>query len=409
MTVDAWLLAYEGFDAAGEGVREALCTLGNGYFATRGAAAEAQADGVHYPGTYLSGGYDRLVSELEGGSVENEDLVNLPNWLPFTIRVADGEWLAPDHVERLDHQQRLDMRAGVLTRIQRFRDAEGRTTQVLEHRLVSMDDPHLAAQQLTVVPENWSGRLQVRAALDGRIVNAGVRRYQGLDGDHLDPLSSGHEGDRMWLRAVTRSSRLQVAVAARTRLVAPAGAEPERAHRREPAWVAQDLTLDVEPGTPVTVEKIVALYSGRDRAISECEAAARSRVERAGAFEELQRDHRQAWERLWRHCRVEVDRSSRRALTVSTFHLLQTLSPHTTDLDVGVPARGLHGEAYRGHVFWDELFVLPFFNLRLPEVTRALLLYRWRRLPEARWAARQAGFEGAMYPWQSGSDGREET
>jgi trehalose/maltose hydrolase-like predicted phosphorylase len=249
----------------------------------------------------------------------------------------------------------------------------------------------------------------VRAALDGRIVNAGVRRYQGLDGDHLDPLSSGHEGDRMWLRAVTRSSRLQVAVAARTRLVAPAGAEPERAHRREPAWVAQDLTLDVEPGTPVTVEKIVALYSGRDRAISECEAAARSRVERAGAFEELQRDHRQAWERLWRHCRVEVDRSSRRALTVSTFHLLQTLSPHTTELDVGVPARGLHGEAYRGHVFWDELFVLPFFNLRLPEVTRALLLYRWRRLPEARWAARQAGFEGAMYPWQSGSDGREET
>src|ERR671934_1211551 len=138
VTVDAWLLAYEGFDADGEGVREALCTLGNGYFATRGAAAEAQADGVHYPGTYLSGGYDRLVSEVEGGSVENEDLVNLPNWLPFTIRVADGEWLAPDHVERLDHQQRLDMRAGVLTRIQRFRDAEGRTTQVLEHRLVSM-------------------------------------------------------------------------------------------------------------------------------------------------------------------------------------------------------------------------------------------------------------------------------
>jgi alpha,alpha-trehalase len=76
---------------------------------------------------------------------------------------------------------------------------------------------------------------------------------------------------------------------------------------------------------------------------------------------------------------------------------------------VGVPARGLHGEAYRGHVFWDEVFVFPFLNLRMPEITRALLLYRYRRLGEARVAARAAGYRGAMFPWQSGSNGREET
>jgi trehalose/maltose hydrolase-like predicted phosphorylase len=79
------------------------------------------------------------------------------------------------------------------------------------------------------------------------------------------------------------------------------------------------------------------------------------------------------------------------------FHLLQTASPHTRDLDAGVPARGLHGEAYRGHVFWDELFVFPFLNLRMPEITRALLLYRYRRLDEARVAARAAGYRGAMF------------
>lgn len=90
-------------------------------------------------------------------------------------------------------------------------------------------------------------------------------------------------------------------------------------------------------------------------------------------------------------------------------HLLQTLSRHTADLDVGVPARGLHGEAYRGHVFWDELFVFPVTNLRMPEVTRSLLMYRYRRLPEARLAARERGYRGAMFPWQSGSSGREES
>jgi alpha,alpha-trehalase len=96
-------------------------------------------------------------------------------------------------------------------------------------------------------------------------------------------------------------------------------------------------------------------------------------------------------------------------LNLHIFHLLQTLSPHTAALDVGVPARGLHGEAYRGHVFWDELFVFPLLNLRLPRLARALLRYRYRRLSEARFAAREAGFAGAMFPWQSASDGREET
>src|SRR3546814_17938157 len=96
-------------------------------------------------------------------------------------------------------------------------------------------------------------------------------------------------------------------------------------------------------------------------------------------------------------------------LRLHIFHLLQTISPNTSDLDGGVPARGLHGEAYRGHVFWDELFILPFLNFHLPEIARGLLLYRYRRLPAARRLAHEAGCGGAMYPWQSGSSGRAES
>src|SRR5690606_19877851 len=71
--------------------------------------------------------------------------------------------------------------------------------------------------------------------------------------------------------------------------------------------------------------------------------------------------------------------------------------------------RGLHGEAYRGHIFWDEMFIFPFIYFRMPELAGSLLMYRFRRLDEAKRLAREDGFEGAMYPWQSGSDGREET
>jgi len=94
---------------------------------------------------------------------------------------------------------------------------------------------------------------------------------------------------------------------------------------------------------------------------------------------------------------------------LNVFHVVQTISNNSVDLDVGIPARGLHGEAYRGHVFWDELFILPFLSVRLPQLTRALLLYRYRRLDAARWAASEAGYEGAMFPWQSASSGRETT
>jgi alpha,alpha-trehalase len=172
------------------------------------------------------------------------------------------------------------------------------------------------------------------------------------------------------------------------------------------------LTLDVQQGQEIRVEKVVALYSSRDHAICEPSLDARETVAAAGDFATLLAAHAGAWERLWERCDVFVKNSAddtQVLLRLHIFHLLQTTSMHSIDMDVGVPARGLHGEAYRGHVFWDELFIFPFLNWRLPEITRALLHYRYRRLPAARDAARAAGYAGAMFPWQSGSNGREET
>jgi alpha,alpha-trehalase len=160
------------------------------------------------------------------------------------------------------------------------------------------------------------------------------------------------------------------------------------------------------------VEKVVALYSSRDRAISETLLDARQAAQAAAGFAELLARHEGTWRILWNRFDLELDSANEWAETVlhlHIFHLLQTISPHTVHLDVGVPARGWTGEAYRGHVFWDELFIFPFFNLQQPRVAAALLDYRHARLPAARAAARAAGYEGAMFPWQSGSNGREET
>lgn len=410
-----WSLVYEDYAPGQQGLRETLCTLGNGYFATRGAAPEAVADDVNYPGSYLAGCYNRLVSEIDGHELENEDLVNVPNWLPVVFRIDDGPWLRPDEIEYLDYRQTLDLKQGVLHRTARLRDTAGRITRWAERRLVSMADPHLAALEIKLTPENWTGRLTIRSALDGSVINAGIPRYRQLNSRHLETMESTQAGeDTILLRCRTVQSRREIVEAARTllfrngeRLVT------ERNLERQPDFVAWDLWFDAVEGQEITLEKIVALYTSRDPAISEPGLAALQKLAHAGSFETLLAAHRRTWADLWEECRVTIETTANSGmqmkLNLHIFHLLQTVSVHSIDLDVGVPPRGWHGEAYRGHIMWDELFIFPYLSLRKPVLTRALLRYRHRRLEQARLAAKAAGFRGAMFPWQSGSDGREES
>jgi trehalose/maltose hydrolase-like predicted phosphorylase/beta-phosphoglucomutase-like phosphatase (HAD superfamily) len=410
----AWSLVYDGFDPEHQGLREALCALGNGYFATRGALPEAHADEVNYPGTYVAGLYNRLQTPIGDRVVENEDLVNVPNWLPLSFRLAGGPWFDIADADVLDHRLELDLRRGMLTRHLRWKDPRGRRTGLVQRRFVSMKDPHLAGLETTFTAENWSGTLEVRSGLDGRIVNSGVKRYRDLNGRHLAVLHAAEASEEtVELQAETSQSHIRIAVAARARVLIDG--KPVTVGRRlvaEPGYVGHTLTLNLSPERPATVEKIAALCTSRDRAISESLLAARQAARRAAGFGELAARHAAAWDALWNRFDIQLDSANdwvETVLHLHILHLLQTVSPNSIRLDVGVPARGWHGEAYRGHVFWDEIFVFPFLNFQHTALAGALLNYRYERLGTARAAARAAGYRGAMFPWQGGSDGREES
>jgi trehalose/maltose hydrolase-like predicted phosphorylase len=422
---DAWTLEMDGGEAvgcdpAGEGRREALCTLGNGRFATRGAAPESHADGVHYPGTYAAGVYNRLRDDIAGRVVENESVVNLPNWLDLRLGTGDAGWVDLSGVRVLEHRWALDMRRGLLTRKLRFVDPAGRTTAVRQRRIVSMAQPQLAGLHTVVTAEDWSGTLRVASGIDGAVTNGGVARYAGMASNHLDLVDTAEPAPHtLLLVARTHQSEVRIAEATRTRVRCADGSEPDPHLVRDGERVAHEFDVEVRAGEPVSIEKVVALQTSRDPAISEPALAATEQVAAAPGFDDLLTRHELAWDQLWRRFHIDLgdlgdgggDTADEllRTVRLSVFHVLQAVSPHNVDLDAGIPARGLHGEAYRGHVFWDELFVLPAVTLRLPGLTRALLRYRTRRLDAARRAARAAGHRGAMYPWQSASDGREET
>ncbi len=410
---ESWTLTFDGYDPAREKLREALCTLGNGYFATRGAAPESTAGAVHYPGTYVAGVYNRLSDEIAGHVIDNESLVNLPNWLPMTFRIGGDDWFDLDAAELVSYQQQLDLRRAELLRRFRFRDSAGRITTVSQRRFVAMHRPHLGALETTITAENWSGTLGIRSFIDGRVRNHLVQRYSELSATHLtDEYAVALSDDSVLLAVRTNGSGLAAAMATRSTLRrGDAPFDPPRELVDRDGRIGHEYSLDIAAGGSVTVEKIVAVFTGRDNAAAGPQEEAARMIEAVGGYEWLLEGHVVAWEHVWARLRIDLDgaQDATRIVRLHLLHLVQTLSPNTVDLDVGVPARGLHGEAYRGHVFWDELFVFPVLNPRFPNLTRSLLRYRYRRLPEARRAAAEAGLAGAMFPWQSGSDGREES
>ena len=413
--VDPWVLKYEGFDPLTEGDRESLCTLNNGYWGTRGSAAETSADDVHYPGTYFAGVFNRLTTDFGNHSDDDEHLVNAPNWLTLRLKIAGSTWLHPHSSEILHYSQELDLRTAVLTRIVRYRHDDDKTTLVTSRRFVSMAAPHVAVSQTTIEAENWSGPLTIQSALDGAVSNQNVEEDKLLSHVHLVPVRAEETGaETVLLEVTTTQSDVNVAMVQRTRVFTE-GRESGINRRliiEGNDWIAHEFEVQLSQGRPVRVDKTVVSATARDRAISAPADAAQRWMARTPNPSELETEHRAKWQVLWDDFAVDMesDNSARSLdLNVNIFHVLQTIASVKADADVGIPARGLHGEGYRGHIFWDEMFVYPMITLRRPDLSRSLTGYRYRRLDEARAAARAEDQEGAMFPWQSGMDGRELT
>ncbi|AHM58369.1 trehalose/maltose hydrolase or phosphorylase [Flammeovirgaceae bacterium 311] len=412
VNIKDWSITYQHYDPADEGRREALFAIGNGYLVSRAAAPEASEEAIHYPGTYKVGCYNRLSTMVEDQEVENESLVNLPNWLPLSFRINGGSWFSADGVELLSYQQELNMKVAVLLRRIHFRDEEGRETKLLERRFVSMAQPHLMGLQLELEALNWSGLLEVRSGLDGNVQNNNVERYSPFRKQHLETVyTRSISEESLELVSRTLQSRIDIALTARTRIrISGQDVDAERKTDADTNRIICYLRLQVETGAKVQIEKIAALHTSQDQAIAHSSEAARKTLAKAEGFDELLEEHRRAWEQLWEHCKLDMALEEQLPyFRLHMFQILQNISRHTTDLDVGIPPSGWQGEEYHGHIFWDELFIFPFLAYRFPTTARASLLYRYRRLDEARTLAEKAGCRGAMFPWRSASSGREET
>ena len=411
---EQWSISYYDYHPGREPKREALLTVGNGYFGTRGALEETDANEINYPGTYIAGLYNRLDSEVGGRIVTNEDFVNCPNWLPITFRIEDGDWfdLNDPEIEITHITRRLDFKTGVLRRSLVVRDKQGHETRVVSRRFASMDDYHVGAIRYRIIPLNYDKDVTVRSALDGDIINDGVKRYRQLNQKHLLPVKEISKGNISHLLVKTSQSNILIAESSRL-LVGINGREikPDFDVETSPGKVETTFDVDAQRGVAITVDKLVCIYASHQEDIDDPLALSQECIAKKYFFDELLQASTAAWQDVWEKIDIQVkgDRTGQKLIRLHLYHTLVTASPHNKHLDAGIPARGLHGEAYRGHIFWDELYILPFLGLHYPEIVQSALMYRYRRLPAAQKYAHEHGYQGAMFPWQSGSDGSEET
>ena len=410
---DGWNVHYASWAPREEKLREALTSTGNGYMGVRGAFECGVQSHHHYPGTYVAGIFNKLPSEVHGQTVWNNDMVNCPNWLSIEFRIGNGEFINPLEQHILSYTQNLDMRRALMEREIVIQDTLGWITRIRSQRFCSMDNPHLAAVRFTIEPVNYTAEVEIRSAIDGRVQNKGVARYSSLASDHLEHVEHGQSDDALFLHVRTNHSHYDIVTHTRTSISCENGntLSAERRIVSSPRFISERFRLPLSAEQGCSIEKVVSIHTSLDHGHADPVAAGRESLSTAGSFDELFAAHVRAWEKLWDRADMLVrgDRFSQKVLRLHIYHLISTASPHNRTIDAGMPARGLNGEAYRGHIFWDEIYIFPFFNQHAPEVTRALLMYRYRRLDAAREYARDNGYKGAMFPWQTADDGREET
>ncbi|ADQ07956.1 glycoside hydrolase family 65 central catalytic [Caldicellulosiruptor hydrothermalis 108] len=393
-----WLIEQESFGVSHR--YETCFALTNGYIGIRGINEECFCDET--PGTFIAGIFDKDTAQVT-------ELVNLPN--PIGLRIyINREYLNPLKCEILEFKRVLDLKQGLLFRKLRLKDEKGRITSIEGFRFVSMKNKNLIVQKYNVVCENYSAVLNVESFIDANTMNSKdtpndrVKHYEVEDKKDCKSC--------IFLGIKTKDKRYKVGIASSTEVLLDGQiCYFNRFVKDLGSIITENLEVEAKEGKSYEIVKLSVLVSSREN-VEDIFKSSISKLERAKELgvERLFSEHIEEYDKLWDVSKLEVigDEVADRSLKFNVFHLLSMANPEDEHVSLG--AKGLHGEGYKGHVFWDtEIFMLPFYIYTNPKAARSMLMYRYNLLDAARENARKNGYKGAQFPWESADTGQEET
>lgn len=383
---DRFVIEETAFDAQAENDYEAIFCQGNGYLGQRAALEERYAGQIR--NLFVTGTFDRFHDS------EMTELPNLPDLTNLTL-IVDGMPFSMERGELVSCTRRLNLKTGELTRRVLWRPQQGRLMELTFRRFVSMVREHLLCFQLEVTSMDDACMITVESGIDGTVTNSGTQhlceRVKRLIGGRI-----------LFMEEETVQSGVVCSLyAAHTFYVDGYEASVHRLPVMRRRFHGETASLPLQKGQTLRLEKLCCVTTSRDLVAMEGEAELRRAT--AMGYDALMRESAGGWATFWRTQDILInsrDSYDQVAVRFALYHL--NIMVKKDDDRVGIGAKGLSGEGYKGHSFWDtEIFLLPYYTFTQPDTAQTLLRYRYRTLDGARRKARDHGYRGAMYPWES--------
>ena len=383
-----FILKEKDFDASNLKNYESLMCRGNGYLCVRGSLEEQYIEEKR--GTFVNGVFDAVQGEVS-------ELAALPEATNIDI-YADGERLDLNIIRYEDYSRTLDMKTGEMIRNFVWVTRQGKRIKIKFSSFVSLNKKHIFANRIVFETDECDVNIKIVTGIDGKITNTGASHF-------LSPIRRVYDGGVCCLYAKTIGSGVDVAV----HYVLDCDTESKVTYSTDRRSIFS--TMEFVLRDNAVVDKITSYATSRDCEYISCDTDENTikadglkylETARKTGYDELFSKNRTEWDKYWsKHNDVicAEDDFYDRALKFALYHL--NIMSSSEDNRVGIGAKALSGEGYKGHSFWDtEMFILPYFIFNEPKTARNLLEYRYKLLDCAKEKAKKYGFKGAMYPWE---------
>lgn len=402
--IDRWSIVETAYTPELTALLETVFALGNGHLGVRGSFHQGRPS--HQPGVLINGFYESwpiiYPEAAYGFATSGQTIVYVPDPTPLRLAV-NGELIDYDTVEILDWERRLGFREGLHTHRYRCRTQSGIGVRVWASRLVSLIQPGLVICRLRLQVDSPANIVIVSELVnrqDTDYLEPGVaefdpRKAKNFGRRVLEPTGIRLNADTISIGYETVQSRLNLGVSMVHRL----DREHEVSTAEHPDHPHAAFSFDLAANQLATMEVFTAFQTGHDRGIDLAEDAAT--VAAASGFAAAAAAQESAWSEYWKRADIHIgtDKAVQQAVRWILFQLHQA-SAHIDR--TGIPAKGVTGQAYQGHYFWDsEIFVLPFLVYTNPDIAARLLRFRHGMLDKARRRARELSLRGALFPWRT--------
>src|SRR6516165_8644962 len=394
---------------------ETMLALGNGYLGMRGCPEEGGPNAEN--ATLINGFYETWPiiygEEAYGFAKTGQTIFSVTDSKIIKLFVDDEPFWLPN-ANLLSYDRRLNMKSGTLDREILWETPAGKQVLIASRRLISFANRHVAAISYRVTLLNAAASLVISSEMATNEPSArngdDPRQAKAFSGRVLHQRASYSKDRRIMLCHATEKSRLTLTCAADNAMETSCPHAYKVVHTGDFGQVA--FTIEARPGSPIQLTKYMVYHTSHTASAEELCGRAEWTMDRVvdQGFEHLLASQEQYLDDFWRRSDVRIrdireDRTKRstveiqQAIRFNLFHILQASARAE---DAGVPAKGLTGQAYEGHYFWDtEIYVLPFLTYTSPQIARNLLTFRYKMLPQARARAGQLGHRGAMFPWRT--------